>query len=318
MTTEIDVRLATLQDCAAICDIHKSDVSHWQRYDSAGNAQTVRYADLTVYERYTHGGAWMSLETCAIHLNRLLAGSGIPLVATFDGAVLAEAEVYENFEAVPYNHHLSIGVLYTRQDNLNRGLGSALLAYIEQMARLMHCKAVTVDNPESPDFYTGQRFRAVGGARRVKFPTQAGRAFYQASELIDPNPDQIRGWHVALGRGSASRQEWQALFPAIWAAGIPELINMPSAHLKISAAGQNAILYLKEADYPDSQPRECSAVCWSSRPLSAPLLTAIRDRAHREGFDTVVTLAADTDWPLLLAADAVQTDDHQEHYELTW
>ncbi len=93
----ITVRLATLADTAAITEIYKTDVPTWERLDYAGELVPVSYESLSLYERWQHGGPWMSIETCSVHLNRLLAGSGFPLVAEFDGKVLAEAEVYESF-----------------------------------------------------------------------------------------------------------------------------------------------------------------------------------------------------------------------------
>src|SRR5690349_20557087 len=100
----------------------------WEQIDLAGQPDAARYEDLTLYERWQHGGPWMSIETCAVHLNRLLAGSGVPLVAEDDqGQVLAEAEVYESFEPAPYGHHLHIGVIVTHADFLRQKLGTALV-----------------------------------------------------------------------------------------------------------------------------------------------------------------------------------------------
>ena len=257
----------------------------------------------------------MSLETCAVHLNHLLNGIGTPLVAELDGRVLAEIELYESHEAAPFDHHLHIAVLYTHRDHTGNGLGSALIEYTRQMAELMNCRRITVVNPDAPDFYTAHGFRLMRSGQRVKLPTQAGRAFYQASELTDSNPEQIRGWAMPLGRSQSARQEWDALFPQAWAAGIPELLNMPMAQLKMTVAGQNTIVSLRESDQPDSVPGECTLRCWSMRPLSAPLVAALRDRAYREGFQMISTHVMDADWPLL-AADAIATDERLDVYEL--
>lgn len=312
----ITVRLATLQDTRAICEIHQSDVAAWERFDVFGNVERVRYEDLTLYERWLHGGPWLSIETCAVHLNRLLAGAGYPLVAELDGKVVAEAEVYENFEAAPFGHHLSIGILYTHRDFTSQGLGTALVDYIREIARPMGCKQITVGDPATVEFYVGQGFQKTHSSRRVRIPTQAGRTFYQASDLTDPSPEQIKGWHMPLGRYGGAFQEWLSLFPGEWAAGIPELINIRMAHLRINAAGQNAIVYLREANDADSQPGECAVSCWSSRPLSGPLLAAIRDRAYRDGFRAILTYADDADAPLLEAADATPMEHRQDFYTL--
>lgn len=308
----ITVRLATLQDSAAITAIHTSNVVEWIDYEGLRRA----YDDLSLYERWLHGGAWMSIETCAVHLNRLLAGAGIPLVAEQDGRVFAEAEVYENFEASPYDHHLNIGVLYTHSDFISHGYGTALLNYIRQMAHVMGCARVTVTQPDAPEFYTGYSFKRTRAALQVRLPTQSGRSPYQAGEITERSAQQIKGAAMPLGRYSAPAQEWLSLFPQDWAAGLPELLNARMSLVKITAAGQNAIVYLKESEAADRQPGDCTAACWTLRPMSAPLLAAIRDRAHREGYRALVTCIAEADWPLFENADATLTGERFDGYEL--
>jgi GNAT superfamily N-acetyltransferase len=299
----ITVRLATLGDTTAITEIHKS---HRMTPDGP------RYEDLTLFERWQQGGPWLSIETCAVHLNRMLAGSGVSLVAEIDGEVLAAAEVYEGFEPPPFGHHLNLSVIVTRADHQREGLASALLDYIVQMARLMKCERITVSHPEGREFYARHSFRPTRSGRGVRIPAQAGRAFYQATDLTDPNPDQIKNWHMPLGRYQSGRQEWEKLFPNLWAAGIPELLNPATAHLKLAVTGQNAILFLRETD----QPGEVDLACWSARPLSNPLLTAIRDRANREGYHTIISYVMDSELPQL-GPDAQQTDYSRDLYELT-
>src|SRR5258707_11780199 len=95
----------------------------------------------------------MSIETGAVHLNRLLAGSGVPLVAEDDqGQVLAEAEVYESFEPSPFGHHLHIGMMVAHAGYQRQGLGSALVKYITEMARLMKCERVTATHDQARSF----------------------------------------------------------------------------------------------------------------------------------------------------------------------
>jgi hypothetical protein len=90
----VEVRLANLDDTRAISALFRARISVWQRLDARGRVETVDYDSLTLYQRWLHGGAWMSLETGAVFLNHLLLGAGIPLVAVNDGAVAAYAEVY--------------------------------------------------------------------------------------------------------------------------------------------------------------------------------------------------------------------------------
>jgi GNAT superfamily N-acetyltransferase len=307
------VRLATLADTAAIVDIHTSHKTQWEQVDPTGQLVSARYEALTLYERWQQGGPWMSIETCAVHLNRLLAGSGVPLVAEDDnGQVLAEAELYESFEPAPYGHHLHVGVIVTHADYLRRGLGAALMKYIVEMARLMKCERITASHNEARHFFAAQNFRHTHTGRGVRISTQQGRAFYQGVDLIDRNPAQIKGWYMPFGRYQSGRQEWDNLFPQDWAAGIPDLLNILVSHVKLTVTNQNSILFMREGD----QPGEVFLACWSARPLSNPLLTAIRDRAFRDGFHTIISYVMDTDLPLL-GSDAQQTNYSQDLYELS-
>ena len=67
----IHVRLASLDDVPDIVKVYCSSVSKWVRRIGEKEIE-VRYEDLTVDERWSHGGPWMSVETCAIHINYLL------------------------------------------------------------------------------------------------------------------------------------------------------------------------------------------------------------------------------------------------------
>jgi len=311
--TPIIVRLATLEDTAAITAIHTSHITTWERLDSQGMLIPANYADLSLYQRWQHGGPWLSVETCAVHLNRLLAGSGIPLVAEIAGEVLGAAEVYEGFEPAPFGHNLNLSVLIVHADHLKRGVGRALLAYISQMAHLMKCERIAVSQAEAREFYVKQGFRPVRTGREISIPTQMGRAIYQINDLTDRSPDQIKLWYMPLGHYQSARQEWEKLFPQTWAAGLPDLLNIPTTHLKLTVAGQNAIVFFQDAI--DRESGTVNLSCWSPRPFTNPLLTALRDKAYRDGYKMMVSYIMDSDRNLL-SADIEQSAETHEHLEL--
>lgn len=312
----ITVRLATLADTTAITAIHRSAVQRWEHIDAQGKAREVPYDALSLYERWQHGGPWLSVEMCAVHLNRLLAGSGIPLVAELDGQVLAEAEVYENFEPQPFGHHLELAVVICHAAHTHKGLGTALVQYIVHMARLMKCERISVSHAETPGFYEKLGFVRTAGGHGIRIPAQTGRVVYQSVDLADRNPAQIKGWQMPLGRYRSSRQEWDKLFPQDWAAGLPELLTTQTLHLKLTVSGnQNVILFVQEANEIDSQLGDVHISCWSARPLSPTMLTALRDWAFRAGYKTLVSYAMDSDLALL-GADVQATDFLQDYYEL--
>lgn len=79
---EIRIRPATLADAAAITAVHCSHVEIWRR---GGKGEPASYASLSLYDRWLHGGPWMSVETCAVHLNRWLRAGHPVLVAEGEG-----------------------------------------------------------------------------------------------------------------------------------------------------------------------------------------------------------------------------------------
>src|SRR5688572_26029716 len=95
------VRLATLQDTSAISHLFCARVGRWQRLDAQGRGEDVPYEALTLYERWSHGGPWLSIETAAIWLNQLLGGAAIPLVLEDDNGLIGYAELYANDESDP-------------------------------------------------------------------------------------------------------------------------------------------------------------------------------------------------------------------------
>ena len=74
----LEVRQAGLDDTGAISALFCARIPVWQRRNAQGQVENVAYDALTIYERWLHGGPWMSIETCAILLNHLLSGGGDP------------------------------------------------------------------------------------------------------------------------------------------------------------------------------------------------------------------------------------------------
>ncbi|MEO1441159.1 MAG: hypothetical protein AAFV33_12220, partial [Chloroflexota bacterium] len=65
---DFHIRQAQLDDAAAISELARSRVGVWQRM-TGGQVETVTYDALSIYERWLHGGPWMSVETGALQLS---------------------------------------------------------------------------------------------------------------------------------------------------------------------------------------------------------------------------------------------------------
>ncbi|GAB4568825.1 MAG: GNAT family N-acetyltransferase [Anaerolineae bacterium] len=278
--SELMVRIATLDDTAAITAVHTSNVERWQRLTEDGQVLDVTYDDLRIYERWLYGGPWMSVETCAVHLAHLRRGAGIPVVAVLDGRVVGHAEAYPGSEPPPFGQHLHIAVLYVHADYAGRGVEQALLSHMLAQARELGNERVCILSPEAREFYSGEGWRQLAVKRVVSWPAHTGQVFYQATPHSDANPDQIAGWRMPLGRGQSALQEWEMRWPALWDA-VPELRARRVERFKFNVAGTSIFVMYEESRF---DPRWAHVYVWSNAPFSNPMLTAINDKAHRLGF----------------------------------
>ncbi|NJE30809.1 GNAT family N-acetyltransferase [Thermococcus sp. 18S1] len=124
------IRLAILDDVGGIVKLH-----------TAGEKPA---GDL--YRRYSVGGPWMSVETLAVHINNLLLDNQLVAVAELDGEIVGEMEVL--FSEEPINGRLMpiahIDVIEVHPDYRSRGIGRALIEFVEEIARERGARLLTV------------------------------------------------------------------------------------------------------------------------------------------------------------------------------
>lgn len=309
--SEILVRTATLDDTTAITAIHVSNIERWQRLDERGQVQDVPYDRLTLYERWLHGGPWMSVETSAVHMTHLRRGAGIPLVAEIDGEVVAHAEVYHGQEPPPFGEHLHVAVLIVHADHVVRGLEGALLAHIVALGQELACERVCIANPDAQGFYDGEGWRLLSTSQHVSWPARAGLGFYQATPHPPADPAQIAGWMMPLGRGQSARCEWVMRWPDLWAA-VPCLYEQHIERLKFTVGGGTIYVIYAESPY---DPRRASVYLWMSKPPTGPIITAVNDRAHKLGFRRLETVVFG-DHAAILGPDVEEEGVRQELYSI--
>ncbi|WP_367883841.1 GNAT family N-acetyltransferase [Thermococcus peptonophilus] len=117
----LEIRVATLDHVKGIVEVH-----------TAGGEELSGFS---VRERYLRGGPWMSIETCAVHINALLLEGQYPIVAELDGRIVGEAEVFLSEEPINGGEpkriaHLDVIEVHP-PDFRGKGIGRAIIKYIE-------------------------------------------------------------------------------------------------------------------------------------------------------------------------------------------
>ena len=83
----VEVRKANLKDVKPIVKIHRSDVKRWYKLVQ-GKPVEASCEELTVEERFRHGGPWRSVETCRVQLSYIMANNHYPIVVEVKGKVI--------------------------------------------------------------------------------------------------------------------------------------------------------------------------------------------------------------------------------------
>lgn len=291
--SSIHVRGATLDDTLTISSLFRDRIAVWQRLNTAAQVEDVPYASLTIYERWQHGGPWMSVETAAIHLSHLLRGAGIPLVGEADGQIVAYAETYRGLEPDPYGDHLHLAKVVIDPDHTTGNIPDVIVSDLLDQARVSRCARLTADcvasDIEAQTLYTRHGMSVLSRINRYNLPARSGQGFYKVVEHPAENASQIAGWFMSVGRLGSARQQWETYWPRTWDA-IAEIRERRAYRLHFSAAGQEALIYCQQQLY---LPRTLEVYLWSPKPLTSQLLTALRDWAYREGYRSLVLTATD-------------------------
>jgi hypothetical protein len=309
--SEILVRQARLDDTRAICELFCARVPVWQRLDAHGRAEDQPYEALTIYERWLHGGAWMSVETGAIFLSHLLCGAGQAIVAEQGTRVVGYAEAYTSDEPAPYGAVLHLAHLVTRDADTT--IRDVLMRHLAELAQEQRRARLTVSfsryDSDSCGAYTQYGMKLLVRVGQYALTAQTGQSFYRTTEHFAADPAQIDGWYMTAGRLESARQHWENLWPRLWDA-VEEITARQTHRLHFSAAGQEAFVCCQQHLY---DPRSADVYCWSPKPLSTQLLMAIRDWAHRHGYRRLVFAMPETQLKLL-GPDSEVTPYQQDIY----
>ncbi len=304
----MQVRQATLDDSGKIVRLFTERVALWQRLNARGEVEDLPYESLTIYERWLHGGAWMSLETGAIWLSHLLGGNGGAYVLEHAGEILAYAEAFANDELTPMDEHLHLADMLVAAgwpDEAHHALAEAILADARAVGR------VSVTYPDY-DKELATYFRKYFGTnelmrtRRHDVSAQVGQSFYKSQTFDKVDSAMIDGWTMAVGRFGSPRALWEKEWKAHWDS-IPQIAKRAKHRRYVNASGHEALVCFHQQLY---NARKADVYCWSPRHLSTQLLVAIRDMGHKLGFRTL-SLALPESSVDLLPADASAEPNQQ-------
>lgn len=188
---QVSVRTATLEDIADIVAVHKTDVEEWKR----------PYSELSVVDRWYYGGPWMSIETCAVHVNFLIKQQQYVLVAEVESRVVGECEVYVGPTLDGCSKNANISVLYVHKDYHGRGIGTALLKAAEQVALEEDCRSLTLYNPASVQFYRRIGLEIIGRQQHLLISCRSYKHSYEICETTSvPDYSELQRLRLLVGQ----------------------------------------------------------------------------------------------------------------------
>lgn len=304
----MQVRSATLDDTRAIVTLFTATIPKWQRLTAQGQVEDLPYSDLTIYERWLHGGAWMTLETAVIWLSHVLSGFGRAYVVEHDDEIIGYAEAFLNDEVPPMGKHLYVSEMLIKEsceDDVHHALADVILQDARGIGKL------SVSYPEY-DNEQARYYRKYFGTNealrltRYSLSAQTGQSFYKARDHEDSDPAQIKGWEMSVGRWTSPQSLWEKEWTQHWRA-IPQITERTKHRLYINAAGHEAIVCYHQQLY---NIRSAEVYCWSPKKLTSQLVVAIRDWGHRAGYRTLMLALPQTSAKLLPAESTA--DPHQQ------
>lgn len=285
----ITIRPATLADAAAISIVHCSTVDEWRE---PYIRQPTDEATLNLFGRWYNGGDWMSVETCAIHLNGMLLRGHLPLVAEANGVLVGEAEYYVNREPAPFGPHLHLSVLYIHKDWQGQGIGRALVEAGVEHAPALGCDALTTQpEPEMTGFYRRLDFQPWLRAKEMQ-TTIGGTSppLTQLSQNSGP-PEHLA---LRIGRYQCGVLGWETLWPAL---ALPELTALRRSVWHGKLDDIPVMLGLREQF---RTPTQADGYAWLPPTASlTPTVAALRSLGAKEGYSAVDLLLPEDSLPEL-------------------
>jgi ribosomal protein S18 acetylase RimI-like enzyme len=264
------VREATLDDVQDIVSVYLTNPD--RPFD-----QPVE--QLSIAERYSYGGPWMSVEPCAIHVNNMLAWGCTPLVVEEGSRVIAETEFYIGPDVPPLGRTLDISVLYVHTEWQRRGAGSLLMEAMIDRARGAGCDQITVNTGTgSQGFYRRFGFGHALDLQVIQFSVAALNG-HSACEPCAPRAFEAQPEGTLwIGRFLSPAQKWREIVDQIERrdAILPRDAGRPAA-IGISSTGKGFTGFLIPGW---GNPARAQVYCWAKRPTREMVSSLLAEARH--------------------------------------
>ena len=230
----------------------------------------------------------MSVETCAIHLNNLLAWGYVPLVVEDEGKVIAETEFYIGRDIPPFGSTLDISVLYVHSDHQRRGAGSLLMEKMISRGRTSSCDYITVsDGVGSPQFYGRFGFSPILDLTVVDCDVSSLSNLRACDPYIPGGFEAPPGGTLWVGRFLSPCQKWRE---------IVDRIKKRDAILSEYVTRSDVVGRHSESDgfigflVPEwGNPVKADIYCWAET-LTSDMVSTLLVQAHLAGYDQTCLL----------------------------
>ncbi|WP_456321061.1 GNAT family N-acetyltransferase [Palaeococcus sp. (in: euryarchaeotes)] len=275
------IRMARLEDAPGITGVHCSGIEVWYRFAETGKIKS-EYAKLSIRDRYRHGGPWMSVESCAVHLNSLLLENQIPLVAEIDGKIVGNAEILISKERVNGRMRkiAHLDVLEVHKDFRKRGIGRAIVEFGERIARERGCELLTVVPEKSAmGFYSKLGIDKIlysgifASFDLSKFPEESTSPVKREFSW-----EEVKEKEMILGKFQSSYHHWFTAFKDR-IAGIDDRVHFESGTLEGN-------LYILEESFFEKE--TVTLYAWGGNTRDALIL--LGNRARELGFKHAKTI----------------------------
>jgi len=286
----LKLRYASLEDAPEVCAIHLSHVDRWYRRLDTEQYE-VPYSALSLSERWGFGGPWMSVETCAIHLNNLLLRYQFPIVAQKGDGLVGEMELFSGNEGAPYGKNLHIGLLFVKKGSTGQGIGPALVDKAFQIAADQGRDTITVASGQANvGFYEQCGFERSATMIELEAVTRA----YDID--VTPIKPPLNPWSFAEGMAMLiGRYQSSAfhLFEQFDTFAIPEFLNCTRERMFLNINGHPSMLAFVKYN---TSPAKADVYGWSKGAEAIELVFTASTLLHDEGIKYASILLAGDDY----------------------